>query len=260
MRRRAVRATRSLLPLAALALGACDDVMSPLRKLADVGKDPYLFFVADSPDGRSDIWVARPGGDAARQATYTPAWESAPSLSPDGAMLAFLRSADSGAAAPREAWVMNLITGRERQLQLPAMPSPVRRVGWSRDEQAIYLATDAGLWRVAAPPASGVAAPLPDAEHAAADSALHVFVGEPAFAEVVPCDVPADLCALAGGERKPLQAGASDPVRWGSDSVGYVLEGSLRVRPLGPGRERRVEFAPAVTRPRQVTYFPGARR
>jgi hypothetical protein len=57
-----------------------------------------------------------------------------------------------------------------------------------------------------------------------------------------------------------LAAGARDPARWGRDSVAYLAGGALLVRPLGPGRERRVEVSGAPKAVRQITVFPGARR
>jgi hypothetical protein len=246
----------------ALLVTSCGDVMSPLRKLAEVGKEPYVFFVADASDGQPDLFVARADGREVRPATFTPNVEAAPSLSPDGGMLAFLRGASASRTSPMQLWVMNLITGAERQLEVPAGSPPLTRVGWAADGTAIYVQAGEAVLKIAPPPERGVAGPVSVAERAAADSALEVFVGDPPFARVAPCANPADLCVLGATGEQVLAAGAgvAGGVRWGGDSVAYIEHDTLLVRPVGPGRERRVPFVPDVTRPRALTYFRGTLR
>jgi hypothetical protein len=110
-----------------------------------------------------------------------------------------------------------------------------------------------------APPKKGAAVEIPAAERTAAESSLAVLLGSPAFTRVIPCERTADLCVV-GDTPAPsrLAADAHDAVRWGGDSVGYFAGDQLRVRPLGPGRERTVEFRNPPASPREATMFPGA--
>ncbi|MGH7534557.1 MAG: hypothetical protein ACREMG_03125, partial [Gemmatimonadales bacterium] len=52
---------------------------------------------------------------------------------------------------------------------------------------------------------------------------------------------------------------ARDPVRWGTDSVAYFVGSALEIRPLGPGRTRRLTWSAAPRNPRQMTMFDGRR-
>jgi hypothetical protein len=96
-------------------------------------------------------------------------------------------------------------------------------------------------------------------ERAAAESVLAVLLGRPAFARVVPCAEPGALC-VAGDSGAPglLARGARDPARWGDDSVLFFVGDAVEVRPLGPGRARRLDWEGAPGRPRQMTVFVGA--
>lgn len=247
---------------AALLLAACGDIMSPLRKLAEPGLDPYMFFVAEGAGGRSDLFVARLDGSGVRQASYSPMWEWAPALSPDGGMLAFFRSADSASAVPRELWVMNLLNGAERRLSWSATLPVLRRVTWVNDATELLVEAGNRYYRLPAPPEEGTPKEVPAGEAARADSLLSVVLGDPPFARVVPCAAATDLCLAENDTAPPavLAANAHDALAWRGDSVAYVRNDTLRVRPQGAGRERRVEFAPSPKHPRSFTMFPGRRR
>ncbi len=92
-----------------------------------------------------------------------------------------------------------------------------------------------------------------------AESALAVLLGRPAFARVVPCAVAADLCAVGdSGEPSLFARGAREAARWGDDSVAYLEEDRLVVRPLSAGHPRVVEWSSLPARPRQPTVFAGA--
>jgi hypothetical protein len=99
---------------------------------------------------------------------------------------------------------------------------------------------------------------VPVAERAAAESALAVLLGHPAFGRVVPCAEPGALC-VAGDSGAPglLARDARDPARWGDDSVMFFVGDAVEVRPLGPGRARRLDWEGAPGRPRQMTVFVG---
>jgi len=80
-----------------------------------------------------------------------------------------------------------------------------------------------------------------------------------AFARVVPCEDPADLCVVGdSGAPALLAEDAGDAARWGDDSVAYLTGGRLVVRPVGPGHPRVVAWSGVPPRPRQLTVFPGA--
>jgi hypothetical protein len=239
--------------VAALALlAACSGTLSPFRRHAVVGQDAYLVFVGDGPEGRSDLFGVRGDGGPVFQLTYTAVAELAPALSPNGAMLAFLRPRAPRDTLPGAVWVMNLLNGAERELPLPANAGRPERIGWSHDGRTIWVRAGAQDWRLAAPPAPPAPRPTGPAERAEADSSFGVFLGDPPFTRVVTCD--GALCARGDtGAPAPFAAGGRDPVRWGGDSVGDTLT----VRSLGPGRPRQVQWSGAPRRPRELTYFPG---
>lgn len=221
----------------------------------EIGRDPYAVFVGEGSGG-SDLYAVRPGGGVTIALTFTPVAESGPALSPDGATLAFIRTA---ADAPSTVWLMNLLSGAEREVVLPRSTNAVpRRVGWARDGSALYVDTDRGIWRAAVPPRGVAATPVSGTELAAADSALSVLVGSPAFAAIEQCDsVGEGLCVRAEGTERVVAPDADFGARWGGDSIAYVRSGTIEVRPAGPGRARRVEFAPARAVTGGLTFFEG---
>lgn len=248
------------LTIAALCTACGGATLSPFRGHMEVGRDPYLLFVAEGPDGRPDIWAARPNGTDLVQVTFGAALEDQPAISPDGSVLAFLRRAPGDSSAP-QVWLLNLLNGAEREIPLPKRGRPtVQHLGWSRDGRTLYLGTDRGVWRVAAPPAAPEPRPAPPAELPAADSALRVLVGEPPIARAERCADGRGVCVVTGsGATTVLAADGRDPVRWSGDSVGYFVGDVLLVRPLAAGRTRDVRFNPAPRRPRHAVLFPGTR-
>lgn len=212
--------------------------------------------------GGTDLYALRPNGGAAIGLTFTPVAESAPALSPDGGAVAFLRTPwrEGSPGAARSIWVMNLLSGAERELALPDGAGTPLRAGWAPDASAVYIETDRGVWRVALPPGRAAPVRVSGADRARGDSALMVLLGQPAFARAVPCDtLPGALCSVAAdGGSSVLTAGAEHPARWGSDSAAYVRNGTIEVRPLGPGRPRRIEL-PSLPGPIiGLTFFPGS--
>jgi hypothetical protein len=240
------RATLALLLLAT----ACEGTLPPLRKLGDVGRDPVVLFIGGD-GGQGDLFAASTSGGDVIQVTFSPVDESRPAISPEGGAVAFLRDST--------VWVMNLVSGSERRVRLPKAAGVPERVGWARDGRSLVVGTAAGLYRWVAPPKKGAAVEIPATERAAAESSLAVLLGSPVFARVTHCGRPADLC-IVGDTAAPslLAADAHDAVRWGGDSVGYFVGDELRVRPLGPGRERTLELRSPPAHPREATMFPGA--
>lgn len=254
--------------LCLVAASACGDTMSPIRNLGEVGKDPYLVFVAQAPDGAGELFVARPDGRNIRPITYSPVWESQPALSPDGAVLAYLRSRDTLAATPRQVWVTNLLDGGERKMTLPPDAPQVQRVAWSADGLVLLASTaDGALLRWTMPPTTAPGAIVPAPERAGSRLRFDQLLGDPPFARIVPCvDGAPKACLQTLDDTTDTRSALADfdvrdAVRWRGDSVGYLIGDSLRVRPLSRGRERRIEWAPKTPlAPRQFTLFPGTPR
>ena len=239
-----------------LVLFAACGGISPLRGHAVVGRDAYLVFAADGPGGQADLFGVRGDGGPVFQVTYTSVPEDAPALSPDGGAVAFLRGSTTADRRPGKVWVLNLLSGAEREMRLPRNAGQPRGLGWSENGLGLYLRADTTMYYLPAPSASGEARTVSGAERAKADSSLSVLVGRPAFGQVVAC--APDLCVRTdSGPLARFASNAHDAVRWGPDSVGYLSGPDLIVRPVGPGRPRRVEWSGVPPRVRGLTFFGG---
>jgi hypothetical protein len=206
-----------------------------------------------------DLYAVRADGGPVFPITYTPVAELAPSLAPNGTDLAFLRSQSLRDTIPATVWVMNLLNGSERELVLPKEAGAPERVGWSEDGTAVIVRTGQGLYQFDAPPAKSKARPVLAPDSAGADSSLAVLLGDPVFARVVLCKRASDLCVITRrGALGILAQAARDPVRWGADSVAFMVgENILQIRPLAKGRPRALNWSDVPARPRQLTFFGG---
>ena len=242
-----------------LFLLACDPTLPPLRGQMEIGQDPYAVFVGgEGPN--SDLYAVRPDGGPPVRITFTNVAELAPALSPDGGGLAFLRGASLRDSTPASIWVMNLLSGSERELVLPKRAGRPVGVGWDPDGKSLIVSASKGLYRFQAPPADPDPRPVAPPERARADSSLAVLLGDPVFARAVSCQSAGDLCVIGdSGGPGLLARGARDPVRWGGDSVAFFVGDAVEIRPLGPGRPRRLVWSNAPKRPRDMTFFPGTR-
>jgi hypothetical protein len=250
--------TPFLFPLT-LVLSACDPTLPPLRGQVDIGSDPYAVFVGGGTHN-SDLYAVRPDGGPAIPITFSSVAELRPALSPDGRRLAFLRGASLDDATPTTVWLMNLRSGSERELILPAGAGRPTRVGWEREGKLLVVQTENGLYRVSPPPGRPVIEPVPEAERAAAESSLAILLGDPVFTSVVPCKDRRDLCLVGGTGRTALLAeSVRDPLRWGSDSVAFFVGDRLQIRPLSQGRPRLLLMTDGPERPREMTFFEGKR-
>ena len=247
------------LSLVTLLLG-CKASLSPLGNRIEVGSDSYVVFEATGEDGQGDLYATPSSGGPAFPITFSRAHETGPALSPDGTMLAYLRAARETDSAGYRVWIMNLLSGAEREL--PESPVGVPRlVAWSRDGRRVFVRTTAGDLVAAAPPASSSLEPATGALQAVADSAFHVILGDPPFATVGACPQGPGLCVPSdSGSVQLLSSTGRDPFTWSSDSVGYFVGNEIEIRPLAGGTTRRLRWAKSPDHPKTATQFPGMMR
>ena len=244
--------------LAAFALG-CGGSLPPLRGHIEVGTDPFVVFVGGSSRAGGDLYAVPATGGAAIPVTFSAVGEMRPALAPNGGAVAFLRGGSLRDSTPASVWVMNLLSGADREIRLPRDAGRPTQVGWSAGGGELVIEAGGRLYRSSAPPAEGEARPVPAAARAQAESSLGVLLGRPAFARVVRCPDPADLCVQADtGGPGLLARGAAGAARYGDDSVLVLIGRELLVRPLGPGHARRIEWAGLPAQPRELTAFGGA--
>ena len=244
-----------LLTTLLLVLG-CGTV-PPLRGKIDVGREPFAVFVGGS--GMSgDLYAVRGDGGPVYPLTFTPVAELRPSLAPSGTDVAFLRGASLRDSTPASVWVMNLLNGAERELELPKNAGRPERIAWTEGGDTLLVQTSGAIYRAPAPPAKSDPEVVPPEARPAAESTLAVLLGDPVFARVIPCPQPEDLCVITRRGRSAILAqAASDPVRWGTDSVAFFTGELRQVRPLARGRPRLLHLSNAPARPRQPTFFEG---
>ena len=251
---------RSAILLAGVMLGGCSG-LPPLRHKFEVGRDSYVILVADAPDGRGDLWAMSPEGSDIVQITFSLPAEWSPRLSPSGDVIAFLRSREQGDTARTRIWLMNLLNGSERELILPDSAGAPTALTWIEGGRALLVRTTRTVFRANAPPHPAEPIELSTAERAAAAHAFDVTVGSPAFARVAACENANAICVYPdSGPPASIAEGATDPVRWGDDSLGYQQDGELVVRPVGPGRERLVRWRASLVNPRDLSVFTGLRK
>jgi len=254
-----MRTTRLLLALLAGTV-ACRDTFYPLKNRITPGTDAFVVFVADGQADAGELWAGQGSGGSVFQLTYTLSDEDAPALSPSGGVLAFVRAATPADSTARRVWFMNLVTGNEREMPVFPDSSVPLRLAFAADGNAIYARTTGGVWVLDAPPAPPLFRRATGADSAAADSALTIFIGDPAFARIGPCIAKVgSLCAFPPGQAEaPLQEGGVDPVHWGADSIGYFVGDRLLVRSGDGGRVREVKWIRVPLHPRHPTFAPAA--
>lgn len=247
--------------LLSLASTGCRVSLSPLANRISVGEESYAVFTADGEGGVGDLYAIRPGGGTVARITWTRLDERAPALDPSGVALAFIRT-QPGRPASATVWVMNLLNGAERRMPAPIGAPPAARLGWTADGSALVVRNASGeSYLLPAPPAEPDPRPVDAESRPAADSALLVVLGTPAFAVAAPCATGIGLCVMgSSGKESPLAADGRDPFRWGADSVGYFVGETFVVRPLGAGSPREVQVTGGPVHPRELVYFDYARR
>lgn len=247
-------ATAALIALAGLA---CSGTLPPLRGQIEVGRESYAIVAAGGDAAGGDLFAVRADGGAVIPITFSTVGEMRPTLSPDGRWLAFLRGRAVADSTPGSVWVMDLLTGGEREVRLPKQAGPPGRLGWSADGARLTVAAGQGLYRARpADRSSREAEPVPPAQRGSAESTLAVLLGDPVFARVVPCAEPGALCvATDSGAPGPLAEHARAATRWGGDSVAFLTGSVIEVRPLGPGLARKIEWSGVPGRARELTGY-----
>jgi hypothetical protein len=239
----------------ALLISGCG--FSPLAHRIDVGQEPIVIFVGEGIDRHTDLFAVAAGGGAVAQVTFTPLLEQNPRITPAGDVVAFLRSRDTLPGTHRDVILMNLLTGGEVSVTLPQSAGEPVSLGWNDSATAIYIRTPRGIWRASTPPRIPVVVPVASGDSATADSILDTWLGTPRFARVINCAGPG-LCIIGPrGDTTSLTSQGAGAIRWGSDSVGWFENGAMVVRPLGPGRSRRVLWTEAPEHARDGSYSAG---
>ena len=246
-----------IIPLTSHLLLLTSCAVTPLTNRIKIGEEAFVIVVGEGSDSQTDLYAAPAGGGTFTRLTYNRPEERLPRISPDGGMVAFLRPGTGVSGPPWSLVILNLLTNGESVLALPEAGGEPRRLGWSRDGSRVVVSAE-GYFVTAAPPAAPAFISFPADSQALADSITGELLGTPPRGIVRECGT-GGLCILAEtGELTPLDTGARDAVRWGADSVGYLLPGGFEVRPLAGGRSRRAAWAGAPALLRQLTHHPGA--
>lgn len=238
--------------LLALTLAGCN--LSPLQNRIAVGEDPFVAFVAEGADGRTDIFAGLPAGGELSRITFTPVAESHPALTPSGDAVAFIRYPPDAATATPRLVVLNLLNGAERDVATSALAGPVEGLAWNTDLTALLLRSAGVTWRIPFPFGDDPPVRLDGVARAAADSAIDVLLGEPAFARAGACDAGGICVTGPSGAPAVVSASGHDPFRWGTDSLAWFEEGRVVVRPLGPGAARTLTWLEMPAHMRQGSY------
>ena len=133
-------------------------------------------FVADGEDGKGDLYASPPEGGKAFQITFTRVYERAPALSPDGSILAFLRSRGTGDSSGASLVILNLLNGAERRTDAPAGANAVE---WSADGGLLLVRTDSNILSTPAPPLPLALTPVPPSAQPKSDSLFRAILGDP---------------------------------------------------------------------------------
>ena len=245
------------------ALPACRGV-SPLGQRISVGTGPFAIVVGEGPDNQTDLFALEASGGEVVRLTFTRGREAGASLHPSGVVVAFLRrDAGAGDSSAASLVALNLINSSERDAPVPGEIGVARRVGWSPDGSRIYVLGDSGIAMSPAPPSPLAFARVDtaSADWPAADSATAVLFGTPAFARLETCakdcisSAAMPWCVVTPSGKKTELGRVVSPFRWGSDSLAYIDDSKLVVRPLGGGTSRVVDWSRAPGKPRDGTYW-----
>ena len=232
--------------------------VTPLTSRIAVGEDPFVVGVGEGSDSMTDLFAAPAGGGAFIRLTFTRAEERLPRLSPEGTRVAFVRREGTREAARWSLVIQDLRTTVERTALLPESGTVITRIGWSPDgKRAVVAAGERGYFALSAEArGSDSLVPVAPGAVATADSITRELLGNPAAAMVRECG--GGLCIVAAsGDTSALEAGATDAIRWGADSVAYFTTRGFAVRPLAGGSSRWPDWKDKPSRLRNLTHHPG---
>lgn len=230
--------------------------VTPLTNKIKVGEEPFVIAVGEGVDGMTDLFAAPAGGGSFTRLTFNRPEERFPHLSPDGSMVAFLRSSGTESGGHWLLVVQNLLTNAERAMPLPGDAGEPERLGWDRDGKRVVVSA-AGYFAATVPPAAPVLARFPADSLPLADSLSREVLGDPPQGVVQRCMNGAACILAADGALTLLDSTVAGAMRWGADSVGYFVPGGFEVRPLRGGRSRRPLWTGAPAGLRQLTYHAG---
>lgn len=236
------------LPLAVSLVAGCG--LSPIDHRIKLGEEPFVVFVGEGNDHNTDLFTTTTSGGHVYQLTFTRVIEEAPALANGGGMVAFLRMRDTMPGTRRDVVIMNLENGAEKVIPFPDSAGLARSLGWGAGDGIVYVRTDRGLWQAGIPSTGDAATAVPDADTLVASQVMGAWLGQPPFAEAIPC--PAGICIVGPRhDTTSLSATGHDPMRWGRDSVAWFEGQEIIVRSLGAGRARRVVLKDAPMNARQ---------
>jgi hypothetical protein len=245
---------RRLVPLCAGLFSGC--AVTPLTNKIALGDEAYVIVIGEAPDGNTDLFAGSANGGSFYRFTYNRPVEDLARLAPDGKRVAFIRRQAKDDLKSTELVVFDLTTAGEASLALPEAAWRVERLGWSPDGSRLFVV--AGLsYATPAPPARLRLAPVPPDSTAAVDTLTAEALGGPPYALVRRCPGD-DVCIMAGTDTSSLGAGTTEAIRWGTDSVAYVRNGQLTVRPLRGGHPRTPTWTDAPRNLRSPTLYPGS--
>ena len=224
--------------------------LSPIDHRIKLGEEPFVVFVGEGNDHNTDLFTTTTSGGHVYQLTFTRVIEEAPALANGGGMVAFLRMRDTLAGTRRDVVIMNLANGAEKLIPLPVSAGLALALGWDTGDSVVYVRTDRGLWQASIPATGDAATAVPDDDTLVASQAMGAWLGQPPFAEAIPCRT--GLCIVGPRhDTTSLSATGHDPMRWGRDSVAWFEGSEIIVRSLGAGRARRVLLKDAPMNARQ---------
>lgn len=235
------------------ALTGCS--VTPLTNKIRPGEESFVIGVGEASDGQTDLFAAPAGGGSFTRLTFTRAEERAPSLSPSGTSVAFLRRAGSS----DDNWslvILNLLNNHESVAPMPRAAGDPVAIGWSVEGTRIVVRAQAFLETNISPGPVWLRSVTLDSV-GWADSITSGLLGNPARAHIATCGA-GGFC-IAGGTDTTRLEGITDPIPWGGDSLGYFTgsEKVWEIRPLGGGHTRRPVWTNVPAGLRGLTYQGG---
>jgi len=245
---------RSVAPLLALVVVLSCSV-TPLTSKIRVGEEPIVIGVGEGTDRQTDLFAAPAGGGSFTRLTFTRAEERTPRLSPGGTMVAFLRRT----GPEDQAWslvILDLLNNSESATPVSKAAGQPAAIGWSANGEMVVVRGEAYLVSQS-PPRPVWLRPVPLDSIGWADSLTGGLLGDPPRAKIAGCG--GGFCIVSGVDTTRLQ-GVTNPIPWGTDSIGYFTESQeWEVRPLAGGHLRRPVWTEVPARLRELTYQGGSR-